>query len=47
MVGALGAVPKNLEKHLRTVGINEITAPELQKLLYSELHVPPANYAVP
>ena len=31
VVGALGAIPKDLEKHLRTLGLDKITPSQIQK----------------
>ena len=31
VVGALGAIPKDLEKHLRTLGFDKITPSQIQK----------------
>jgi len=38
VLGALGAIPRDLEKHLRAVGLNKIETIQLQKAVLLVRH---------
>ena len=41
VIGSLGAIPRNLRKHLRTIGLESISPSQLQKaVLLGTAHIP-------